>query len=111
MDVLLWERNLDAVGVKGFVDGVQHVADDIRLLDSIGPYEHFEIDAGVAQLANNGLGLFGGVHPLVFHVVDGCIDKGHGLLQVGTVGHAVWYDLQHIAMIACQVLIVFGEQL
>ena len=45
MYVLLWERNLDAVLVEGVVDAVEHVADDIRLLDGVGPDKHLEVDA------------------------------------------------------------------
>ena len=70
MYVLLWERNLDAVLVESVVDGAKHVADNVRLLDGVGPDEHLEVDAGIAQFANNGLDLLRGIHPLVFQVVD-----------------------------------------
>ena len=93
MYVLLWERYLNAVLVERVVDGAQHVADDIRLLDSIGPYEHLEIDAGVAQFANHRLHLLLRVHPAVVQLVDSCIDQRDDLLQIAAVGHAVRHYL------------------
>ena len=82
MNVLLWERNLDAVGVEGVIDAIQYVADYVRLLDGISPDEHLEVDARIGQFADNGLNLFRGIHPFVLHIVDSCIDKCHGLLKV-----------------------------
>ena len=53
MYVLLRERNLDAVLIQRVVDGAKHVADDVRFLDGVGPHENLEIDARIAQFANN----------------------------------------------------------
>ena len=82
MNVLLWERYLDAVLVERVVDALEDIADDIGLLGGIGPDEHLEVDAGVCQLANHRLYLLRVVHPFVFHSIDGSIDKVHRLLQV-----------------------------
>ena len=48
MHILLWERNFDTVLAKGVVNAFEDVADDVALLGSLSPYEHLEIDAGVA---------------------------------------------------------------
>ena len=45
MDILLRERNLNAVLVEGVVDAAEHFADDIRLLGCLGPDEHLDVDA------------------------------------------------------------------
>ena len=48
MHILLWEWNFNAVLVQRVINGAQYITDNISLLGCIGPYEHLEIDAGIA---------------------------------------------------------------
>ena len=111
MDILLWEWNFDAVLVQCVVNGTQYITDDICLLSSVCPYEHLEIDAGITQLANYGTNLLGTVYPLVIQFVNSIINQRYYLLQITAISYTVRNNLQNISMIACQVLVVLGEQL
>ena len=45
MNIPLREGNLDAVGIERVVDALQHVADNVGLFRSLGPYKDFEVYA------------------------------------------------------------------
>ena len=111
MHILLRERNLDVVLVQGVVDGSKYLTVNRVTHQRLCPYIQFEVDTAVAQLRDTGKDVFRGVGAVQMEIVDGIFNQSLDLCNVGTIGHTEWNDLQYIAVVACQVLIVLREQL
>ena len=111
MHILLWEWDFDVVLVQGVVDSSEHLAGDNASHQGFRPDVELEVNAAVAQLRDACKDVFRWVCAIQVQVVDGVFYQSLHLCNIRAVGHAEGDNLQYVAVVARQVLIVLREQL
>ena len=109
MDVTWWEWYLYMVVVRAVVYGFHNLSVSIGSCHNGHPYENLEVDGVCAEPREYYFDLFSPV--AACELGYGAREQLAHLGGISAVCNANWDDGKLVAMVACKVLVVFGEEL